>query len=107
MARVIDKKAAEIANELKQADLVKAGFDPSIVIAIITAIIQLFKTCPLTPQQAERRAATPVLLGRLKLRRLIAQHASDSEDAEALFAAFLESGEKLTASDLTTLFTEV
>ncbi len=107
MARVIDKKAAEIANELKQADLVKAGFDPTVVIAIITAIIQIFKKCPLTPQQAERKAATPGLLGRLKLRRLIAQYASDDEDAEALFAAFLESGEKLTSGDVATLYTEV
>ena len=99
----VQKKAIEISGELKGAGY---GFDPAMLIAIITAVVQLFQGCQLTPQQAERSAANPRLLDRLVLRRLIRQH-SNGQDEDALHAALLDAGNALTAADLTALYSEI
>lgn len=104
---LIEQKANEVISSLTENQLVSAVFDPTSIIAIITQIFQLFKGCGLSPQLVERRAANPGLLGRLKLRRLVNDSTPDPDDREALFAALMDAGEKLTSSEAATLLTEV
>ncbi len=100
--RTIDRKAQEIASELTN---VGYGFDPTTIVAIITAIIQLFQVCNLSPSQAEFRAANPRLLDRLRLRRIIRQHSAGDE--EALEAALLDAGNDLTAASVKAMYAEL
>ncbi len=104
---LLEQKANDVVGELTKNDLVSSAFDPTAIIGIITQIIQLFQGCGLSPQKAEQRAASPGLLGRLKLRRLVNGTVSDPDDREALFAALIEQGEKLNSSEVATLFNEV
>ncbi len=84
-----------------------ASFDPSIIIAIITALIGMFKDCNLTPAQAVKRAANPGFLDRLRLRRLVRQHVQGSgDDADALEAAVLDYGRQVKTPEMKAMFAE-
>lgn len=100
----IERKANEVHQALTGAGFQGVGFDPAIIITIIMAIINLFKNCSLSPAQAEKRAANPRLLDRLRLRMLIRQHSNGDE--EALFAALLDAGEDMTQADMNTMYSE-
>lgn len=97
----LEQKATEINGELNGAGY---GFDPTVIITVITTILSLFKNCNLTPQQAERRAQRPGLLDRLAVRRAVRQHARDDDEIDGLTAALLDAGENCTVSDFTKLF---
>ncbi len=104
---LLNQKANEVIESMNQVKAQPVGFDPSALIAIITTIIQLFQGCNKSPQAAERIAANPGLLHRLKLRRLIREHVHDRDDEEVIFAALSDAGEKLTSGEIATLYTEV
>ena len=97
----LDRIAGKVAKELHGAGF---GFDPTIIIAIITAIIKLFGGCNLSARQVEERTSRPRLLDKLKLNRLIRQNYSG--DHEALEAALLDAGQDLTAQDAQLLYDE-
>ena len=99
----LERIAGNVAGELTGSGY---GLDLTAILAIITAIIQMFGVCGLSAQQAEKRAARPRLLDRLTLRRVIRRHISDAEDQEAAFAALLDAGENLTSQDAQHLFDE-
>lgn len=84
-----------------------AGFqiDPLTILAVITALVQLFKGCGLSPSIAARRAAHPKLLDRLVARRMVRKHAP-GQDEEAILAAVLDAGAVLTTKEVKEMFAE-
>lgn len=100
----IEKLAGQVHSHLQFAGY---GFDPTVIITIITTILSLFKDCGLNSSQAERRAANPRLLDRFLLRRIVRQNASSQDDAEALQAAILDAGAEATAADMASMFSEM
>lgn len=94
--------AHQIAGALQGAGY---QFDPTVIVAIVLAIIKLFQGCNLTPERAESRASKPRLLDRVRLQRIIRQHSSAEE--EALEAAFLDAGNDLTSEDVRKLYKEI
>jgi len=103
----LDRKVNEIVTALSDSQLTPAAFDPTALISIITTIINLFKGCGQSPQTVEQRTRRLGLLERLKLRRIIGQHASGSDSEEVLFAALMDAGDKLTVADVAALFKEI
>ena len=99
----LDRIAGEVSRELKG---VGYSLDLPAILAIITAIIQMFGSCGLSAQQVEARAAKPRFLDRLTLRRVISRHVSGDDDKEGMFAALLDAGGNLTAQDAQHLFDE-
>lgn len=99
----LDRIAGEVGAELGGVGF---AFDPTIIIAIITAIIQMLGNCGTSAAQVEKRASRPRLLDRLVVRRVISRHVSSDDDKEAVFAALLDAGERLTAEDAQHLFDE-
>lgn len=100
----LERKAAELSHTLTQGGG-GSRFDPAVLLVILTAIIQAFKDCQLTPQAAELRAARPRLLDKVRLRRIIrANAAGDFDDIEA---ALLDAGEDLTTADVAAMYAEV
>lgn len=101
MRPVTERKAEEIGQALAGSGFT---FDPTVIIAIIMALITLFKGCKLTPAQAAARCQRPKLLDIIRLRRAVHQYAS--VEHEAVAAAFLDAGEVTTPTEVTDLYAE-
>lgn len=94
-------------SERIEFNLRAAGFqiDPLTILTIVTALIQLYKACGLSPSIAARRAAHPKLLDRLVARRQVRKHAP-GQDEEAILAAVLDAGTALTTSEVKEMYAE-
>lgn len=99
----LNQKSVEIGHTLTSAGF---GFDPATIIKILTTVMGLFQNCKLPPKAAARRAARPRLLDRLRLKQVIADHAS-TQDTEALEAAVLDAGAELKESDVKAMYDEL
>lgn len=100
---VLDSIVDQIAEDTQGDDF---GFDPLTFISVIKSIIEAFSKCNLTAKIAERRVRNMGFLDRRRLRNWIDQHASDGEDKEAMFDAFMDLGPNMSEAKLKALFKE-
>jgi hypothetical protein len=100
---ILNEKAAQVGEHLTSAQY---SFDPASIIAIITAIMQLFAGCKQSPAQVARRAKSPRFLDRVRLRGLLRKEAA-SADHEALEAALLDAGQDLKPAEVKAMYEEI
>ena len=82
------------------------GFDPSIIIAIITAIIQALGGCKKTPAQAASAMRNPNLLARFVVRRECRRHVDDRDECDCLVEAVLDAGSTIDADQAKAMLSE-
>lgn len=89
-------------------DMQAAGFefDPTILITILLPLLQALLGCGLSPAQALAAASDPGPLQRLRMRRLVKQHAPKTADVEVVEAALTAAADKLTVADMRALMAE-
>lgn len=92
------------ARATAAAELV--GFDPTILVSIIVAIVQALAACRRTPAQAAAEMRRPGLLARWVLRRECAKHARNREELEQLMAAVRDQGSTVTEADVAAMYAE-
>lgn len=104
MAKSTTPPSVVEARATAAAELV--GFDPTILIAIITAIVQALAACRRTPAQAAAEMRRPGLLARLLLRRECAKHARSRDELDRLIAAVRDQGSTVTEADVAAMYAE-
>lgn len=102
---VIAAKAQAIAKEASGAAGVT--FDPTIIVTIITTILQLLSGCGKNAEQAEAEMNYPRALTKLMLRRECRKHCSSHDNADVLYAACLDQGAALTTGEVTAMYHEI
>lgn len=87
--------------------------DPTVIVAIITALLQLFGKCNLNSFGAEQRARNVAAgkglghrLDRIRLRRTVEQHLRDDSEAEEVEAALLDAVDSTSSAEFAAAFAE-
>lgn len=103
----IDNFAQDVAAELNRGHPNGPNeFDPTILIAIITAIFQWLADCKKPAAQAAEVCKNPNLLQRVRLDMLVRRHAKRHQ-LEEVKAALQDAGKKLTAARAKAMLAEV
>ena len=103
---VIKKQADTVSNDCHTAAGV--GFDPTIIITIITTLLQLFGGCKKTPTQALASAQNPNNLEKWVVRREIKKaYGRHSDDQTVVYAALLDHAAKMKLVDVKAMYAEV
>lgn len=78
------------------------GFDPTIIIAIITAILKMIGVCGASPTEVKRQAGAYEVLTHLRLRRALREEGIRplSPEMNAAVKAAIEIGDEATITEL-------
>ena len=101
---VMQAKAKAAADEAKGATGV--GFDPSVIIGIVTTVLQLLAGCGKTPAQAAAAMKKPNQLQKLVFRAECRRHTHNRDDAEVLYAACLDQAASVTEEEAKAMYAE-
>lgn len=82
------------------------GFDPTIIIAIIMAIIEMLAACKKSPEDAAREARRPGRLARAAVKRECRKAVGDRDRADLLAEAVLSHAETFTVADVSDMMAE-
>ncbi len=101
----IKKQAEKVSSDCHDATGVT--FDPTIIITIITTLLQLFGGCNKTQAQALKSIHSPNNLEKWVVKREIRKAAKGhSDDQDVVYAALLDHGVKVTSAELKSLWSE-
>lgn len=108
----LEEKATQIAVGSKDDNMVEVAIDPITIMAIIGLIIevvQMFRNCQKTPEDARVVMSSPNWLQLWKLRGMVRQelkkHGSNANPNEVL-KSILDQGKHLSVRDVATLYSE-
>jgi hypothetical protein len=108
---ILEEKANRIVADVK-GEMPTVIFDPAIIIAVISIIVQLVKmyqSCKKTPEEAKVSMASPNWFQRWRLhwmtRAALARHNSN-EAVSAVKESVLKQGRNLTVEEVSQLYAE-
>lgn len=108
MAKPLSAKLADdVCGTLGAAG--EVGFDPIMIITIITSIIGIFKDCNFSAKRARTELQNPSMVGRVVVKRQVAKavpRRMKQEERELVEAALLDVGKTLTEKQVATLYAE-
>lgn len=104
----IEAKAAELRQSV-ESSTEGFGFDISVWITLITAVMQMLADCKKKPADLPKLAKNPGVRGRLRLRQIVrntARVAVPDEPLAVVVAEVLRLGKETTAAEAKKLFAE-
>ena len=84
----------------------EVGFDPTIIIAIISALMQMFANCKKTEAEAVDTMRHPGVFDRLMIRNACRDHAKNVRETTALVAATRQFGATAPRETLVGIYAE-